>query len=753
MELGASDHLLLALPLKSSLNSGKSCSKVVPGRIRVITQKKIEDLKFLLQSCTWPFDISKSADANYNVFLSVFLSCYNEVFPLSNCKSHSTNKPNSWITNGLKISANTKKLLHKESKTNKSDKFQTYFKNYRKIFKSTVALAKRLANDSFITQSKNKSKATWDVVKKELGLKTIKLEFPIEVDISLNKLQLNKKMVEIANEFNNYFVNTHKTSNDKANINLAVGAVSSKLSPNKLNSFKFKSVTENDILKIVNSINTTKAQGWDEISMFVVKQVIVFIMRPLCRIVNQSLETGVFPERLKYSLIKPIFKKGNINDPSCYRPIALLPAFSKVFEKIVNTQLLKYLEENKILSTSQFGFRENMSTHTAIRRVVDHVAGALDGSQRAAGVLCDLSGAFDSVNHSILLGKLEKLNVNDNELHWFKFYLQNRKQKIVLDKHSNKFYSNWQTVKYGVPQGSILGPTLFLIYVNDLHRSTSMEIIQYADDTTIVCSQKEIDLLWKSAKNGLLSLSDWFSVNGLSLNVSKTQVIEFVTDNRKKDTEVDFGQFVLSTKQSVTFLGLTIDANLNWKEHVGSLIKNLNNALFSLRILSNVSNLQTLTTVYYAYFESLISYGLIFWGSSVKADKVFKLQKKAVRSIARVPQRSSCKTLFQNFKILTLYSLFIYQISVMVKQHWNTFIESQPSHHYDTRNRNLIKPAKHRLIIFEKSPQYLGPKIFNKLPAKFHQIEELKKFKKSLKCWLLERPYYSLQEFLTDSFS
>lgn len=424
--------------------------------------------------------------------------------------------------------------------------------------------------------------------------------------------------------------------------------------------------------------------------------------------------------------------------------------FSKIFEKTVNNQLVYYLEENNIFTSTQFGFREKIGTSTAVRGVVDCVSGALDGSQRPVGVLCDLSKAFDCVDHDILTAKLSQINIQNNELKWFKSYLENRKQKIAINKQNNKFYSDWQTVRYGVPQGSVLGPTLFLVYVNDLHKSTDMEIIQYADDTTLICSHVETEPLWKCVEDGFTSIFEWFSINGLSLNISKTQVIEFSAKPNNHITEVNLGNFSIFTQKNVSFLGLTIDSNLNWKEHITILKKRLHSAIFSIRTLSRVVSLKSLLTVYHAYFESIMSYGLMFWGDSSQSTEVFILQKKVIRLMAKVPNRSSCRNCFKNLKVLTMYSQFIFQLAVMVKQNLKTFMESQVSHNYITRYKNVIKPVTHNLRMYEKSPQYMGPKVFNKLPPDFHSINNIEHFKKELKKWLLDRPYYTLSEFFDD---
>jgi len=231
--------------------------------------------------------------------------------------------------------------------------------------------------------------------------------------------------------------------------------------------------------------------------------------------------------------------------------------------------------------------------------------------------------------------------------------------------------------------------------------------------------------------------------------VSKTQLIQFSASYQNTNLSTfNLNSNRISSQNSIEYLGIKIDSHLNWQDHIENLSKRLTSATFVLRIIRESTNLETQITVYHAYFASIMNYGLTVWGSANQAKKIFILQKRAVRLIAKVPQITHCKEFFIRFKIMTLYSSYIYQLALMVKRDFDTFMENQISHDYNTRSRNLIKPVQHRLNIFHLSPQYMAPKIYNSLPLTIKNINSITKFKKTLKNFLLDKAYYSVEEYL-----
>ena len=264
------------------------------------------------------------------------------------------------------------------------------------------------------------------------------------------------------------------------------------------------------------SLKANKSSGYDDISADVVKSVSDEIFVILKHIFNISLAKGDFPGKLKIARVTPIFKKGNNTLVSNYRPISVLPCFSKLLECIVYNRLYKFLVENNILYQKQFGFQNAHSTEPAILQLVNQITEAFSQGKYTLGISLDFSKAFDTVNHNILLEKLKAYGIQSENLKWFRSYLSNRKQFILYDD----FKTEMKIVKCGVPQGSILGPLLFLIFVNDLNNSTKvLDPVLFADGTNIFCSDNNIRTLFETANQELSQINDWFLANKLSLNV------------------------------------------------------------------------------------------------------------------------------------------------------------------------------------------------------------------------------------------
>jgi len=276
-----------------------------------------------------------------------------------------------------------------------------------------------------------------------------------------------------------------------------------------------------------------------------------------------------------------------------------------------------------------------------------------------------------------------------------------------------------------------------------------MEMFQFADDTLLLCRGPNVESLRLTVDRELSTLRDWFYVNGLSLNMDKTQVINFRSDYKNSTKPIKFtNSHQLMSEETVNFLGIHLNENLNWLPHIDNLHKKLSSAIFSLRTISQVTDITTQLTVYHAYFSSLMSYGILVWGNSCHSKKIFRLQKRALRIIAQVHPRSSCKQIFQDFKILTFYDQYILEIVCWVYNNMSTFRESHIDHGYNTRNKNLIKPSSHRLTLFESSPQFIGPKLYNLIPNNFKNIGIPTKFRRKMKEWLLTKTFYSLSEYI-----
>jgi hypothetical protein len=752
VDLGISDHRALCIALSPKSNS-TSPNKRTCFKKRLFTNSNLNVFCKNISETIWDLSSTKNAQSNFNSFFQSFMSNFNYCFPLKfySCKLSKNKSNKNWVTKGITISSRRKRELSKMAKVNDDANFQNYYKKYRKIFKTVCDKARKLSNCDMISKADNRSKAVWTVVKSELGTLGCKSrDFP-DLCVSGNFL---KDGNEIADFLNNKFAHISQEKGCQPNF-LSAAEYTTNFNIKKKFNFQFVHTSVPEVKKVIMSLKNKTSVGWDEVPIKLIKLTVDSISYPLCKIINQCFDEGIFPNQFKYAEIKPLFKKGCVEDPSNYRSVALLPAMSKIFEKIAFNQIYSYFENNNLFSDNQFGFRSGRSTISAVADFINQVSNGLDSSQSTAGVFCDLSNAFDCVNYNILISKLQHYKFSKLAMSWVNSYLSNRQQRTIILKNNSKFISEWQNIECGVPQGSILGPLLFLIYVNDIPKNSTPSLILYADDTTAVVKASDIVSLKNEFQISFQELSKWFNANGLKLNSLKTQIIKFQTVQDKKTFDLDLyhDSNILSFVDNTKFLGINIDKNLTWTPHIEITIKKLNVACFQMYVLRNVIDIKTKLTVYYAIFYSIMQYGIELWGSASCAHKVFKIQKKYLRIMTFNLKRTSCKPLFEKYSLLTMPCLFIFKILLLLKNNFNSFYINQYNHKYPTRFKKDFQYPRHRLLLFEKSPYYMGLKLYNRLPAYLKEINDYVKFKNSLKMYLLSKTYYSLEEYLSDSHS
>jgi hypothetical protein len=323
---------------------------------------------------------------------------------------------------------------------------------------------------------------------------------------------------------------------------------------------------------LVNKHVYIKKNGYDENSVRILKMGAPYILSPLTYISNKILTNGIFPGRLKFSEVKLLYKKGNSSDFSNYRPILLLTSFSKVIEKLIYKRLHHYLDQQKIFVNEQHGFRQKTSTETASFTHLITILSSLDKKEIVGGLFLDLQKAFDCVNHDILLSKLNYYDISGKVNKLLKSYIKNRYQRVVIkDKFSNNLASEWELVRHGVPQGSVLGPLLFLIYINDLPRTITnfANFVLFADDTNIIISNIDLQEFKNSIKVVLQETNNWFLSNLLTLNYNKMHFLQFFAKKQNEiKIQINTSNTILTNINSTKFLDLTLDSMLSWREHI-----------------------------------------------------------------------------------------------------------------------------------------------------------------------------------------
>lgn len=413
--------------------------------------------------------------------------------------------------------------------------------------------------------------------------------------------------------------------------------------------------------------------------------------------------------------------------------------------------MVSLLDSFNILSKHQYGFRAGHNTTSAIADFIGCVIDALDESQCTAGLLCDLANAFLLVSYKVLLKKLEHYKFSPKTLKWIHSYLFNRFQRTVINHDNNIFVSKWRVLKCGVPQGSILGPLLFLIYINDLPLNILYKIIPYADDTTAILRAKTQNESYMILLQILSDSSAWFSANGLKLNSTKTQIVVFKTSQNKQvfDYDLYLDGKKIKVCDSSKLLGIHVDKHVNWSPYIDILSSKLNSACFQMFTIHDSIDFPTKMMIYYALFFSRIQYGIECWGVSPGVISIFKIQKKYLRFMTFSNYKTSCRPLFKQHRILTVPSLYILMCLMFIKNNLNFILETQHSHTYETRNKSALQYPVHRLSLFEKTPHYMGQKLYNKIPRDWTKYSSFK-FKRTIQNFLIDKAYYSMKEFLDD---
>jgi hypothetical protein len=716
---------------------------------RSFTEGKIRQFKNQLQKINWCSILTSqnTTNTNFENFNNMMRQLLNRVIPKKKIKCKS--KPNrQWLTKGIKISCKHKRLLKIFSSKCDHPILNNHCKIYGKLLKRTVSNSKKLQNIKQMEKSSNKTKEMWHIIKKQTNKVHIKSRKNIKLIIQ-NKLTENP--TEIANEFNTFFTSVGACSNQSGNPH-PIGRPA--VAPRE-NSLYLSPVTPQEIFKIIKKLKNKRSYGIDEMPPILVKQCAQELADPLSLLINQSFEEGTFPDLLKTSIIKPILKKGSQTDCNNYRPVALLTTFSKIFETAMTTRLHSFCEKYNIFSDSQNGFRKNRSTALAAFKYIHNVLNIINSKNHAIGVLLDLSKAYDRVMHNILLKKLYDIGVRGTAHGWFTSYLTNRVQCVEVEHYDYKagnvqiIRSEETKVSHSIPQGSVLGCVLFLIYINDLPKTISHPSTLFADDISLVIPCKD-DLDLKLQLDSVLKdIITWLADHNLQVNFAKTKLLQF-KPHQRQPIKIDycFEGIPLEHVETFPLLGITIDTAINWKEHVNNITAKLNRFTYALHKLKICTNAKTATSAYYAYAHSWLTYGIVLWGNSADFIHLFRMQKRCLRIINNIGNRESCKAHFAEQKILTLPSVYILEACIFVKKNMHLF--PQHSRPTNLRPRTELERPTSKLQMVHSGPFAMCVKLYNNLPNAFKNENNINNFKTQLKTYLIKKCYYSTEEYLID---
>ena len=669
------------------------------------------ELELSMSKSSFENNLFSDPNENYNKLESLIGSAKDKHMPskLEKVKRYK-HKLSPWITSAIIKSIKFRDQLYKKMKSSCPDSieyenYRTNLKTFNNILQKTIRNAKIDYYGKEFEKHKHDSKKTWSTIKILINKNKSSKEFPSYFLIN-NQKETDSKI--IANKFNEFFTNIGPTlaKNIKADSNLTYNHF---LKQKITSAFEFELVTTDYVHKTIQNLKPKSSSGHDDISTILLKRIAPTISSILSITINQSLMTGIFPNKLKIAKVIPLFKKDSPYIFDNYRPISLLPSISKVFEKVVYKQLYSYFQSQKLLYKSQYGFREDHSTELASLELCDRIFKYLDEGKLPITIFLDLSKAFDTLDHDILLHKLKYYGIKNKEQAWFKSYLTDRHQYIQYTETSSDILK----IHTGVPQGSILGPLLFLIYMNDIYLVTDkFNSILYADDTTLdsplcsfdIFSNKTIydkDTVTNNINLEIKKITDWLALNKLSLNVKKTKFMIF--HYRQKNIsrfipEIRIGETIIERVHDFNFLGLTIDENMTWKSHIHKITNKISRAIGIINSLKNTLPRSILLTLYNSLIVPHIQYSILCWGSN--PGNVVTRQKQAVRLISGNKYNSHTQPIFKNMGLLNFQDIF--KLNVL-KFYFKLKNETLPhylqnmftaQHEHNTRTREMsIRPV------------------------------------------------------------
>lgn len=720
-------------------------SNLTPFKIqyRLLNENTLNSLCLSLSSYDFS-DVMQLEDVNeaFSLFNNTVMNFYNVHCPILS-KTHSYKKyTKPWIDgeviNEIKRRDNYLKLL-RVGRMNK-----VTFNRLRNKVTKLIRSKKKSYYELKFNELRGDIKRTWSLINNVIGTSVNNKRG------NILKLNVNNNIItdpqDIANALNDHFATVGtKIANSFSS---APSGYMEFLSGSYPHSFFLSPVSVSNVIEYIKSLKNKKCSVQDLPSM-VVKYLSNVIAPVLCALINLSLSEGVFPDCFKLARVVPLFKGGDNLCLNNYRPISILNIFSKILEKHVCNQLYLYIENNEILNDSQFGFRHCRGTTQALLRHTGFIYKELDMSNIVFSMYLDFSKAFDSVNHDILLSKLEFYGVRGLSLQWFKSYLSNRKQYVYV----NDRRSSISEVQYSVPQGSNLGPLLFLVFINDLPNCTDyFEYGMFADDCTVSCSiaKNDFETSHLPINLNLECIRTWLNSNRIMINTSKTNYMLYsYRGNPSFHSPIKVGNSEVDQRASVKFLGVILDERLKYDMHVQMISQKIARNVGVLFKLCQVIPENILRNLYYTLIGPYIAYAIEVWYSAPNciSNKIKVLQKKAIRCIKNLNYDDHTIQHFKNMKILPIGDLYEYSLSVYMYRTINfveydvdlsrSLVGLNDQHNHLTRNRfEYLIPRLNK----EKtagSMHYKGVKNWNNLPPHFKDYNSLKLFKIKLRQHML----------------
>lgn len=655
-----------------------------------------------------------------------------------------------WMNYELKREVERKNrlyVIHRRQPNNLE--YKNEYRAYKNLLVNKIRLTKKSYYSNILENNRNNPKKQWACIKDLIGVKTKQGKIHLRDNDSESIITCPS---EVANILNDYFCSVANDLRkgileDNNMIDMCFGQYRGSFQDIYIRESIFLYPTSRgEVLQLIAKLKNNKAPGYDNVTPVIVKSISEYIVDVLVYIYNLSLSTGEFPSELKKAVVIPLFKKNDKLQSTNYRPISLLSIFSKLLEKIVKVRVITFLNKHNFFSKNQFGFQSGLNTGSAVIEFMSQTYTGINEGQMCAGIFVDVMKAFDTVDHEILLNKLNLAGIRGVAQDWFRSYLTKRLQVTRVDDR----VSGIGELKFGIPQGSVLSGLLFLVYINSLCDGVFKgSLVAFADDTALLYKGRSLIEIQNNMQNDVNMLRWWFTTN-LMVMSPKTKYIIFslrsdialASPLKYHEINCPFELQIcvcsnLEQVDKIKYLGLWVDSRLNWREHVSYIKSKLVKYVRIFYLLRTVCYPELMRSLYFALINSKIGYGLEIWGGSYFTTlyPLIVLQKAFVRILSFKSRLEHANELFITLNILPIRNLYIYKTLKIF------FDRSGDKKLCDfrrvARNRlNVIVP-KPNFTFFRKFYLFLAPTFFNLLPNEIKQCQSKNTFLKLVRSHLL----------------